>query len=66
MRSKSFRMSKSDLSKLNNKLKKGCIAPFAPFIGPNALIRSIDWLKILVEAGYDLKQPIFLKPSYLS
>ena len=40
--------------------KKSRIAPFSPFIGPNALIRSTGRLKRLVEADYDLKHPIIL------
>ena len=40
--------------------KKSCIAPFSPFIGPNALIRSTGRLKRLVEADYDIKHLIIL------
>ena len=40
--------------------KKSRIAPFSPFIGPNALIRSTRRLKRLVEVDYDLKRPIIL------
>ena len=40
--------------------KKSRIAPFSPFIDPNALIRSTGRLKRLFEADYDLKHPIIL------
>ena len=39
---------------------KSRIAPFSPFIGPNALIKSTGRLKRLVEADYDFKLPIIL------
>ena len=65
-----FRVAEAKLQflQLNKKLlfdckqinKKSRIAPFSPFIGPNALIRSTSRLKRLVEADYDLKHPIIL------
>ena len=58
MQSESFPIERKllfDGKQINTKSR---IAPFLPFICPNALIRSTGRLKRFVEADYDLKHPV--------